>query len=247
MKKILFIGNSFSQDTATYLHQILSASGIDSKVVNLFIGGCPISRHADNIKNDAAEYDYQLNGVSQERKAAIVETLCEEDWDYVITQQASPESGRFDTYYPGLTLLLDTIKHYAPHAEVYLNETWAYEHDSDHDAFAFYDRSQQKMYDALISCYYEAANREGLPLIKNGEIIQALRATPAFDENYGARLCRDGFHMHLILGRYLTAANAAKTLLGIDLKKNTFLPDDTSEEEAKLIDIIKQKIIDFEA
>ena len=50
--KILAIGNSFSQDATRYLHQFASAAGIDTKVVNLYIGGCPLERHWKNIEND---------------------------------------------------------------------------------------------------------------------------------------------------------------------------------------------------
>ncbi len=45
MMKVLAIGNSFSQDATRYLRKIAQASGEDMKVVNLYIGGCPLSRH----------------------------------------------------------------------------------------------------------------------------------------------------------------------------------------------------------
>ena len=38
MKNILAIGNSFSEDATRYLHQMAEAVGIETKVVNLFIG-----------------------------------------------------------------------------------------------------------------------------------------------------------------------------------------------------------------
>lgn len=43
--KILAIGNSFSEDATRYLHQLANAAGIDTKIVNLYIGGCPLERH----------------------------------------------------------------------------------------------------------------------------------------------------------------------------------------------------------
>ena len=45
---ILAIGNSFSQDATRYLKQIGDSSLTDLYVVNLYIGGCPLERHADN-------------------------------------------------------------------------------------------------------------------------------------------------------------------------------------------------------
>ena len=53
--KVLAIGNSFSNDAMRYLHGIAKADGVDMKTVNLFIGGCPLSRHYANIHNDAAD------------------------------------------------------------------------------------------------------------------------------------------------------------------------------------------------
>ena len=50
MIKILAIGNSFSQDATHYLHQIAAADHVDMKVVNLYIGGCPLTKHAENLK-----------------------------------------------------------------------------------------------------------------------------------------------------------------------------------------------------
>ena len=58
MIKILAIGNSFSRD-ATELLQIF-----DNRlyVRNLYIGGCSIKRHTDNIATDEKAYEYQENG-----------------------------------------------------------------------------------------------------------------------------------------------------------------------------------------
>ena len=39
MLKVLAIGNSFSQNAMTYLHQIARAAGVDLQCVNLYIGG----------------------------------------------------------------------------------------------------------------------------------------------------------------------------------------------------------------
>ena len=49
MIKVLAIGNSFSSDATRYLYQIARADKVDMKVVNLFIGGCPLSYHYSNI------------------------------------------------------------------------------------------------------------------------------------------------------------------------------------------------------
>ena len=56
---VLCIGNSFSQDATRYLHQV---SGESLFVRNLYIGGCSLERHYNNIVEDRADYEYQKNG-----------------------------------------------------------------------------------------------------------------------------------------------------------------------------------------
>ena len=46
---ILMIGNSFSVDVSTYVHQIAEAAGKEINIYVLYIGGCPIKRHYENI------------------------------------------------------------------------------------------------------------------------------------------------------------------------------------------------------
>ena len=57
--KILMIGNSFSDDTETYLYPLATAYGLNSnnvKVADLYIGGCSIDTHVDNAKKDKKAY-----------------------------------------------------------------------------------------------------------------------------------------------------------------------------------------------
>lgn len=223
--KILGIGNSFSTDATYYLHKVASAAGIDTKVVNLYIGGCPLERHWQNIEREDRAYQYQLNGVITERHASIQEVLEEEEWDYIVTQQASHDSGWADTYEPFLGLLVEYIKEKVPSAEILLQETWAYEIDSNHGGFMRYHRNQQEMYERLRKCYYEAAERYNLRVIPCGDVIQELRKRPPFIVQEGGQtLCRDGFHMHFLYGRYALACTWARTLLGISLKENNYVP-----------------------
>ncbi len=244
---ILAIGNSFSQDATYYLHNIASAAGIDTKVVNLYIGGCPLERHWQNIESGEAAYQYQLNGVLTERYVSIQEALAEEEWDYVVTQQASHDSGWAVSYEPFLGLLIDYVRKYAPKAEILLQETWAYEIDSTHDKFMRYHRNQIEMYSRLRECYYGAAVRYGLRLLPCGDVIQNMRQmSPFIVQEGGQSLCRDGFHMHHIYGRYAIACVWAQKILGVDIKDNSYIPHSefTPEEEAdeSMLGVIKEYI-----
>lgn len=244
---ILAIGNSFSEDATYYLHKIASAAGVETKVVNLYIGGCPLERHWQNIESEEKIYQYQLNGVVTERYVSIQEALAEEEWDYIVTQQASPDSGWAVSYEPFLGLLVDYVKKQVPGAEILLQETWAYEVDSTHDNFMRYHRNQKEMYERLRECYYGASARYGIRMIPCGDIIQVLREKEPFVVQKGGQtLCRDGYHMHHLYGRYVLACVWTKKLLDIRLTDNSYFPHShfTPEEVAdeRMVHIIREFI-----
>lgn len=247
MIKVLAVGNSFSQDATYYLHQIAAADGVDMKAVNLFIGGCSLERHWANIVNDAAEYQYEENGKSTERLISVKGALESDDWDYIVTQQASHDSGIVESYYPYLEKIADYIRKKAPNAELLLHETWAYEKDSTHGCFGRYGKDQAIMYEKLSKAYHSVANKLGLRLIPSGDIIQDLRTKEPFVyERGGLSLCRDGFHMDLIYGRYLLAAVWYKFLTGNSVVRNSYVPRTefapNASCEEKILNVVKRTV-----
>ena len=243
---VLVIGNSFSQDAAAYLHQAASSAGKELTIVNLYIGGCPLERHWQNIESDRAEYEYQLNGHILERRVSIRQAVMERDWDVIVTQQVSHDSGWAESYEPFLTLMCDWLREKAPRAALYLHHTWAYEQDSDHNRYMRYHRNQEEMYRKLTACYHDAAQRHGMRLIPSGDVIQALRQTAPFRYGEGGMsLCRDGYHMHLIYGRYALACTWALTLCGV-LPAADYLPvsecDPSLTADADLLALIRRTV-----
>ena len=241
MKKILAIGNSFSEDATKYLYQVLKEEGIAIKVVNLFIGGCSLERHWKNIETGETAYQYQINGILTERRVSIQEILLEESWDFIVIQQASHDSGWLDTYDPFLGLILDYLKEMFSaetekkkkiKPEVLLHETWAYEIGSTHANFMRYHRDQKEMYERLRSCYYTMAEKYGLRLIPSGDVIQYVRKqNPFLVSKGGISLCRDGFHMSFLYGRYLLACIWAKTLFHLRVEENNYIPESAAFQE----------------
>ncbi|MEA4888334.1 MAG: DUF4886 domain-containing protein [Clostridiaceae bacterium] len=247
MRKILAIGNSFSEDAAAYLHDIAQQDGVETQVVNLYIGGCSLQQHDENITHDARVYRYDLNGSATDRPVSVKEALTEDDWDIVTLQQASHDSGLERTYYPYIINLSAYIKKYAPAASQMIHETWAYEINSSHEAFQRYDKNQDQMYRSLKAAYEKAADTLNLAIIPCGEVIQNLRRLPEFDVAAGGRsLCRDGYHMHMIYGRYAAAATWYETIFKKNIMKNTYLPpqNDPANDDEHLFCIIKQTVHD---
>lgn len=248
MINILAIGNSFSQDATAYLYPMAEAAGKEIKVVNLYIGGCSLETHWSNIQSDAALYDYELNGQNTGRKISIKEALKEEAWDYVTLQQVSGESGLIGTFYPYIINIFEYVKEYAPTAEQLLHQTWAYEIDSNHSDFTKYDRDQLKMHKAIKAVYHNLSEKFSLRVIPSGDVIQQLRSKPVFDYgNGGISLCRDGFHMHFIYGRYALAATWFGFILKENILENRFVPPAMNGEmvDSAKIQLIKEIVYEW--
>lgn len=242
--KILAIGNSFSEDATAYLYQIAQNGVRDMKVVNLYIGGCSLQRHWNNVEGDIPDYDYQLNGSYTGRKVTVKEALQEEKWDIITLQQCSGQSGLPESYNPYIEKLSAYVKSLVPDATQWIHKTWAYEKDSTHSEYQYYDNDQNKMYEELTKAYNLAAKKLSLKQIPCGDVIQYLRSLPEFDYgNGGISLCRDGFHMNIPYGRYALALTWYKTLLQGDILSNTFIPESEDLQiDRKLLQTVKEAV-----
>lgn len=241
--KIIAIGNSFSQDATHYLHQIAEADGIDIETVNLYIGRCNLERHWNNVKENSKDYLYELNGESTEKYVSIEEALSEERWDYVVLQQASHDSGFWDTYSPYLENIAEYVSKNVPGTEILLQQTWAYEIDSLHPKFKLYDYDQHKMYEMLSEAYKKASAKINAKIIPCADAVQRLRSKPPFIYSQGGMsLCRDGFHMNVIYGRYLLAALWYEFLTGKSILENSYVPHTKLAPKAICRDDILQTV-----
>ena len=248
--KILAIGNSFSEDAMRYLHEIAVAGGKDVQTVNLYIGGCSMETHWNNIVNEAPLYMYQKNGQLSDRYVSIQEALDEQEWDIITCQQVSHCSGLMETFNPYCEKIYAFVRERKPNAALWMHKTWAYETDSQHGGFASYDNDQQKMYEALCEAYGAAAASVNVPIIPSGDVVQKVRTVdPFIYQKGGISLCRDGFHIHLLYGRYLVAAVWYETLCGGNILENPFVPQ-TPELPDAVVDpealaVIKQCVHEY--
>lgn len=222
---ILAIGNSFSEDATYYLYKIAKSANVDITVVNLYIGGCSISMHARNILNNNAAYRYELNGEHTDKVVSIENALREKKWDIVTIQQRSGHSGLYDTYCD-INILLECIRKNAPDAQIYFHQTWAYETDAVHDDFSIYKRNQNVMHNAIIDTVSRICKENNIEkIIPSAELINEIRKSAPFDYlNGGQSLCRDGFHMDLVYGRYALGLLWFAILHEGDIAKADFVP-----------------------
>jgi len=234
--KILAIGNSFSREAIEQnLHELAEADGRKCVIGSLYIGGCSLEKHIGNIRADSGAYEYRKIGLDGTKKEtlgmSISRALADEEWDYVSVQQVSGLSGFFSTYEASLPELMAYVRHRTPRkCRIVLHQTWAYAPNSSHEDFVRYDRSQIRMYLAIMDASFKAIETYKLtPIIPSGTAIQNARGT-----SLGADLTRDGYHLDLVVGRYIAACTWYEALFGENVMGNSFAPDGLSPKDKAL-------------
>ena len=226
--RILAIGNSFSQDAVEQnLYELAEADGIPVIIGNVFIGGCTLERHLNNAKNNVADYAYRKIGeggsaVKKEIRGMTLEKiLADEPWDYVSFQQASPLSGKYETFESFLPALYEYVKARVPKdARFMMHQTWAYQQDSGHSGFKNYGQNQMTMYNAIMDAVQKAAADNDIEIvIPSGTAIQNGR-----NSFIGDAFNRDGYHLEVNYGRYTAACAWFEKISGMSVVGNAYYP-----------------------
>ena len=228
---ILSIGNSFSQDAQRYLHRLARQDGTVLKTVNLYIGGCPLQKHYLNMLDDNSNYDFEFNGEKTGIKVSIRQALVSDSWDFITLQQASPFSGKYETYSPYIEALAAYIRRYCPHTKILIHQTWAYEDGCEKLRNLEYASAKEMLAD-IRDCYSKAAqNISSDGIIPCGEGM--MRALDMGIE----KIHRDTFHASLGAGRYLLALCWYKALTKKDITENSFNDFDipVTEQERHIV------------
>ncbi|MBE6688422.1 MAG: DUF4886 domain-containing protein [Ruminococcaceae bacterium] len=208
MLKILSIGNSFSHNAQTYLYQLGYADRVPMKTANLYIGGCSLETHYNNMKSSARVNPFYLNGNSTGLITTIEEALKSDDWTVVTLQQASHFSAKAESYYPYINELAEYVRTVCPHAKLYIHQTWGYADGSKRLAEQGFN-SMEEMSKKVFECYNLAAekiNADGI--IPSGEAM--LELNKLWDKDVHA----DTFHAATGLPTYLLAQVWFRTLTG---------------------------------
>lgn len=229
--KILAIGNSFSDDALWLLPDILRSMGmINYRISNLYLPGCLLERHLENIKNDSAIYEFRTNtgdGWGTTFNTKLLDAVKADDWDYITFQQGSTKSGLPNSY-ADLDGIIETVKSLKPLAKLGWHMTWAYQQGFNSVEFInHYEGKQIVMYNAIIdSVKMEIANNKDISfIIPNGTAVQNARTSVL-----GDTITRDGFHMSYDIGRYITGLTYASIITGYPIDNIDFVPDDLNDK-----------------
>ncbi len=234
---ILFIGNSFSDDTETYMVDILLNLGYTNiNIGNLYIGGCSIDTHYANIMSGNSAYDFRMRSHNGRKYTEYVRTtvggikqsmafaIAYKAWDIISVQQASGDSGKADTY-SNLSALVEEVQNKAtnPDVQFVFNMTWAYQADSTHAQFPDYNSNQMTMYNAIVSAVQSKVNYTVVP---NGTAIQNARTS-----FIGDKLTRDGYHLDLNIGCYIAGLTFVAKVTGADITNFAYAPNGVTKAQ----------------
>lgn len=222
--RVLSIGNSFSLDAFSYVPFLMDelAPGTQVDFGILYIGGCRLKRHDENLQGVKADYDfYQYHAGADKwvsrKGVSIQEGMAAEDWDIVILQQQSADSRYYSTYQPYLDHLIDYIHTDKPKAKIAWLLTQAY-------GEGFGDLKGM-VSDEMWARTDEASERvmkeTGVNiLIPAGTAIQNARYTSLDRFGKFGHLVHDGYHLQEGVAAYIEGLVATRSLLaayGVDV------------------------------
>lgn len=199
--KILAVGNSFTENAATYIPWLTDTFAADSVCfARLTRSGCSLSQHwASHV---AGSPDYNLNySVGDRWQLSEIKTIDGAldifDWDIIVIQQASGESGRYDTYQPYLDNLLQLFRATNPSAHIAWHCTWPYRDGTDHPYFKDYGNDPLTMYGGILDACGRISDSFDIVIPSATLIWEMRKAYPEVENQFSA----DGYHIsdHLAL------------------------------------------------
>lgn len=220
--KLLAITSSFGLNTTQFLYEIAMAEGYtDVVVARLYIGGCTLSTHVQNLQTGSNAYQYSKNSTGQWKTMENVSMeygLQDEDWDVIFLQQSAASSGVVETYGNHIDTLVNYVneKKNLPEAKLVWNMTWAYQQDSRQDVFVTrFAANQQYMYEQIVSATRQKVvpRKDIAAIIPTGTAIQNARK-----EHFGDTLTKDTYHLNN-MGRVIAGYTLFATLNGKTLSK----------------------------
>ena len=213
--KVLSIGNSFSQDAQRYFAEIAREFDPDVKAVNLYIGGCSLVRHYNNIINDLNEYTLEENGVSTGMLTSIKFALLSDDWDVVTLQEVSTRSTNVRNFDPYISFIAKYVRELCPKAKIALHETWGYESNTHSIKNQGYF-AHSEMFKDIENAYISASKLVNADIIlHSGRVLKLL-------DDQGIAVHRDGVHASRGIGRYALALVWVRSLYGVKINRSEF-------------------------
>ena len=191
--KILCLANSYVQESSeALLNWLLAYSMTNVLFAFTYHAGCSLQMYDENFENNYVCFSYTRNGEafrtinittgedSPLSTDAYVNTPKQavqwEEWDIIILQQSSYESGKVQSLYPYLQNLIGKIRYNCKNSGLKLgwHMTWAWAKTYP-ELISIYN-TQEEMLDGIRKVAKEVIEKFGLDLvIPSGNVLQKLR------------------------------------------------------------------------
>ena len=225
--KILSIGNSFSRNSVDMVYEIAKSAGAENVVAAcLWIGGSSLDDHATNILYESPKYEYDLNDNGTwtvQNGWTYLQGLQAQDWDYILINQVSVQSGRAEHYGKALKIVAEYIREHMPEdCQLWWNMTWSYDPDCTYQQAKFQEYYQCDS-DIMYGCITQVAQNTVMPtgyfdgITFNGTVVQNMRTSWAKDF-----VTADGFHMSFDMGCYAVSLGTLAAITDIDISAVTY-------------------------
>ena len=240
---ILIIGNSHSDDTIQWTHEIAKDLGLENVyVADLYIGACSLDIHYDNLLHDKNAYEFRTykNGAwSTRTNTSIIDAILSIEgaaWDYVCLQERTWQ-GALNYHWDLLDPYIELLSMYvSPETKFVFNTTWAYTlaygASEDNALVKYFDSDQMKMYSmSQAAAQKYVASREDIEVvISGGTAVQNIRSSYLEEK----RINRDYTHLTYDFGRFVVGLNLIKTITDVDLSRLTWAPAGVTDLEMKI-------------
>lgn len=246
--RVLFIGNSFTEDATAHLPGILAAAGVQNvRMTRVYHGGYTLPEYNGNFatpntcaRRDCSIGDAQWSG-NNTLDSSLEEILVSDTWDIVTLQEHT--GNRAGWSWPGVLQeaiggLVDKIysaqpKH-RPTILYLMAQTYA--HDS-YVLSTYFNNDRSEMFSTVTGVVQQILSETCVDLvIPSGTMLENLRTTSVNVSN-GLELTRDSYHMDYGISRYGAACTVFESIIapctGKTLDGNTYRYAQSSTESGK--------------
>ncbi len=251
--RLFIIGNSFSQNAAAFLPQLAKEAGTELELGRAELGGCSLEKHWKLAEANEKAY----------KGKSLREMLADGRWDIVTIQQYSLLSGDPGTYEPYAANIVKLIRSLQPEAKIFIHQIWAYRSDAKSFGRINGEvraKDAQEMHQHVRAAYHKAAADLGLTIIPTGDAFRAMETSKKWryqkdaafnpDAPQAGQLPEQTNSLHIgytwkdgklnfdanhanKAGCYLGSLVWYRTLLGGNVKKTGFKPDEVPAPMAK--------------
>ncbi len=204
--KLLSISNSYGKNALWELPEICKQTGVENvDVAVMYIAGCSLDQHWENIQNNNAVYEVFRNNNgswTSTQNCTIDSLLTEGDWDIITTQNSSGLSGRTDGY-KNLNNVADYIKGKCPNSKLVWHLIWGYQNGSKWLTPDNYNGDEKFMYESIVNCTNDIVIPSGKfdSVVPVGAAIMNARTSKLKDSVHE----EDGSHLSEDVGYYIGA------------------------------------------